>query len=395
MKKILFFITSLTFISLVSAQTVKNQSTAVAEKTKSEAKPVKEIMQGLLNVTSKIYPYIFSESKFTDKANESQIKPLLADFKQKAQELKTSQFAQSDDMKFRSAQLFDIVSEAESSFSGGFKNYSYWALRSSYNNCYSCHTDKSLPATAIKADVMKGASDFENAEYLFLVRNYSEAIPLYIKLIKNYPRNKVSEAQLQEITKKVFYYYVRIEQDDNKAIKMLDEVLISRRLPENIRKQLYTWNKFLEAKKAHPVVITKVESEQDIKNLIASYENLAKGLDQNHVQYVLSLETSHALFKQLESNKNKDLKPWLLYYSADLAKYNRTSMFDLTTELYLAECLEVYAGSDAAPKCLELYKDIKVKSQGSGGHVPKETFDQIKIYEDSISKAQKNKSKSK
>lgn len=383
MRKFLFLLLSAFLIFTANAQT------------KSEPKPVKEIMQDLLSVTNKIYPYIVTEAKYTNKANEAHIKPLLTEFKQKAQALKSSQFTQSDDMKFRAGQLFDIVSEAESSFSGGFKNYSYWALRSSYNNCYSCHTDKSLPATAIKADVMKGATDFENAEYLYLVRNYDEAIPLYIKLIKNYPRNKISEVQLQEMIKKVFYYYVRIEQDDTKAIKSLDEILISRRLPENIRKQLSTWNKFLEAKKTNPTTMTKIETEQDIKNLIASYENLAKDLDANHLQYVLSLETSHALFKRLENNKNKNLKPWLLYYSAEANKHNRTSMFDMTTELYLTECLEVYPASEAAPKCLDLYKDIKVKSQGSGGHVSKETFDQIKTYEEQILKSQKNKAQSK
>ena len=384
LNQIIMIALSLSISGFLSAQTKKE----------GVVKPIQPIMQDFFNVTTKLNPYLVSEDKFVDPKSDSELKMLLKEFKEKTIELKKNKLSKNDDMKYRVQQLTDTVTDAESSFNEGFKNYSYWALKASLNNCYSCHTDKSLPSTSLVSLTDKNTTDFQNAEFLFLVRNYTEAIPLFQKLIKEFPKNKISEKQLDESIKKIVFYLVRTEENDEKTLKMFDQILRNRKLAEENRRQLLAWEKYVKSKKESTTLNTDtIKDEVSLKLWITHRENLAASYGPMSRRYFIDLETNHFLFKLIEAQPNKDLKPWLLYYSADLQKYYRSSMFDMTSELYLTECIESYPESAAAQKCLDLYKEIKVESftGSSGTHIPKSTYDQIKKFEQSIKKAQSKK----
>ncbi len=286
------------------------------------------------------------------------------------------------------------MTDAESSFREGFKNYSYWALKASLNNCYSCHTDKSLPSTSLVALAEQKTTDFQNAEFLFLVRNYKESIPLFEKLIKEFPKNKITEKQLDESLKKIVFYLVRTEENDEKPLTTFDMILKNRKLPEENRRQFLAWEKYVKSKKQSTSLDYKsITDEVSLKQWVAHRDNLASSYGPASRRYFIDLETNHILFKLIESNPSKDLKPWLLLYSADMQKYYRASMFDMTSELYLTECIESYPQSAAAQRCLDLFKEIKVESftGSSGTHIPKSTYDQIKKFEQLIKKSQNQK----
>jgi len=361
---------------------------------KAEIKPIQPIMQEFYNLTTQLNPYLVNEDRFVNPKNEEELKKLLLEFKNKTIELKKNKLSQNDDMKYRVLQLTETVTDAESSFREGFKNYSYWALKASLNNCYSCHTDKSLPSTSLVALAEQKTTDFQNAEFLFLVRNYKESIPLFEKLIKEFPKNKITEKQLDESLKKIVFYLVRTEENDEKTLKTFDMILKNRKLPEENRRQFLAWEKYVKSKKQSTSLDYKsITDEVSLKQWVAHRDNLASSYGPASRRYFIDLETNHILFKLIESNPSKDLKPWLLLYSADMQKYYRASMFDMTSELYLTECIESYPQSAAAQRCLDLFKEIKVESftGSSGTHIPKSTYDQIKKFEQLIKKSQNQK----
>ena len=132
---------------------------------------------------------------------------------------------QADDMKFRIQQLSDGFTETEESFRNGAKDYSLWALKSTFNNCYSCHTQKNLPPTTFEPASSAHTSDFAKAEYLFLIRNYSEALPIYERLLSEYPKNKLSNENLKLSLNKLLYYSIRISQGGNQVVAIFENIL--------------------------------------------------------------------------------------------------------------------------------------------------------------------------
>lgn len=360
-------------------------------KTQQEVKPIQPIMQDFFNLTTRLNFYLVSEEKFIKSENEKEIQILLKDFKEKTIELKKNKLSQDDSMKFRVLQLADTVTDAESAFKEGFKNYSFWAIKASLNNCYSCHTDKSLPSTTLVSLKSSDTTDYQNAEFLFLVRNYKEAIPLFEKLVKDFPKTGLTSKQLDESLKRLLQYYVRTEQNPQTTLKSIDKLLMNKKLPQENKRQLLTWEKYFKANGSKKLEAIAVSSEVELKKWIEQREALALTYGTGSLRFVVDLETQHQLFKWLEATTDSHMKPWYLYYSADQSQYNRASMFDMTSELYLTECIEAYPSSSAAQQCLDLFKEIKVESftGSSGTHVPDSTYRQIKKFEELIKKNKK------
>lgn len=346
---------------------------------------VKVKMQEFLNITSKIQPYLLSKDEYLNVKNETEIQNILNQFTQKTQELKNEKMAKNDDMKFRVRQLSETVSEAEQSFKNGFKDYSFWILKSSFNNCYACHTQKSLISTQLNFENGNHkASDFSKADYLFLVRNYDQALPLFEKLVIEYPKNKLSVEDLQTSLRKILFYCVRVLHDDVKSIIIYDKLLKNSNLPESNRNTILAWKKYLSLKKYRIVEELFIKDQKKLEALINEREKISDMYNVSEQKMIVDLETSHFLFKLLEQTNDKKLKPWLLYWAAQIDKNYRTSMFDTTAELYLRECIETYKKDPVAKKCFQSFKEMKVAAftGARGTELPKSVELQINKYEE-------------
>jgi hypothetical protein len=340
-------------------------------------------MQEFYGLTAQIQPFILNKDEFMKEKNEANIQALLTSFAEKTEKLKTDKMAQKDDMKFRAKQLSEGLHEAEQSFKNGFKDYSYWVLKSSLNNCYSCHTQKSLIETPLDFSKDPKISDFSKADYQFLVRNYSEAIPMFENLIAGYPQNKLSTENLETSLHKLLFYCVRVLHDDIKTILIFEKLLRNKELPSVDRNNILAWKNYLGLKKYRIVEELFIKDQKKLDELMKEREKIAAHYKLSDQRMIVDLETSHFLFKMIEQTDQKNLKPWLLFWAAQIEKNYRTSMFDLTAELYLKECMEIYPKSKAAQNCLASYKEIKIDAYtGSRGtELPKSVEAELKKYE--------------
>ena len=349
---------------------------------------VKPVMQQFYALTNKMRPYLINKSEFMDSKNEAEIAKALSDFVENTKQLKNEKMAQSNDMKFRTKLLSEGLDEAEKSFKNGFKDYSFWALKASLNNCFSCHTQKSLGGTGYSFGDDSKTDIYSKAEFLFIVRNYAEATPLFEEILTKYPKNGVSVENLESSAQKLLFYAVRVSRDDSKTIKSFEKILKNSQLPASLRNDILAWKKYLNLRKYRIAEDMKITTPAQLEDFMTARSQIADQYKLSNQRTVVDLDTTHFLYQLVEQSEEKALKPWVMYWLATIEQDYRTSMFDLSAENYLKECIEKYSTEKVAQKCFDLYKEIQINSYtGSRGtDIPKSVSEQLKKYESLIKK---------
>lgn len=350
---------------------------------KAEIKPEMQKFYGLIE---RIQNYAFDKNEYMKKSNEAEIAAALKQFNETVHKLKAETMSSQDDMKFRLELLKDGLEQAESAFKESSKDYSYWALRSSLNQCYSCHTQKSLGGTSYKLSNKVKKSDYLKAEFLFVVRNYDESIPLFESVVAKYPKGSTLD-EVENAIQKLMFHAVRVKKDEMATLKQISRLAQNKELPRYIQNSFQAWKKYLEVKKYRVTEDQKLETPEQLEDFISDRNDLAGNYRLSNQRYLLDLDTTQKLFEVLSQTKDVKLKPWILYWLAYQEKDFQYTMFDNSAELYLRDCIENYPKSPAAKQCLQLYKDMMKDSfTGSRGtyipeSVQKKFFEYEKIIE--------------
>lgn len=349
---------------------------------------VKPHMQNFYLSAKQVSSYLVDKKEYVSEKNDKEIAQALTDFNQKIIKLKQENYSKTDDMKFRVKLLEDGLFEAEQSFKNGSKDYSFWVLKSTLNNCYACHTQKGLSATTYKFDLDKKYDGYSQADFLFLVRNYTESTEMFEKVILNYPENNISIENLENSIQRLLYYNVRVLKDDQKTLALFDRLSKNQKLPSSVRNDFLAWKKYLNVKKYRLAEEGQIKNAEDLEDFVLDRNQIAAHYKLSNQRYVVDLETSTFLYQLLENKKMTKLKPWILYWLAFQEKDYRLSMFDMSVDSYLKECIERYTKHPAAKKCFELYKELTIDSfTGSRGvDVPATVSDQLKKYENMVNK---------
>lgn len=345
---------------------------------KAELKPQ---MQGFYRVSEKISPYLIDKKLYLDEKNSQQIEEALAEFNQKVATIKKEKSLQSDDTKFRFKQLAEGFADAEASYKNGFKDYSYWVLKSSFNNCISCHTQKGLAATAYEPQFAPETKNYDKADFLFTIRNYREAVSLFEQIVSSYT-SAADVDQLESSVQKLLYYSVRVLRNDSESLALFNRLLQNKNLPLSVRIDLLAWKRYLSVSRYRIEDTIELNSAKEIQKFVEARESIASHYRLSGQRRIVDLETTQKLFDRLQQNPSNSLKPWLFYWLADFEKDNRMTMFDLSAENYLQECIERFSTNPAAKKCLDLYVEIQTEQfTGSRGtDIPTDVKKQVESY---------------
>lgn len=377
----LILLVSVSVIYVGAKEVVKS---GIEPETKLTPKPaVKPLMQGFYALIDKMQPYLVNKAEFMNDKNEKKIAQILIEFNEKTKSLKKDKMAQNDDMKFRARLLAEGLDEAEKSFNTGFKDYSFWALKASLNNCFSCHTQKSLGGTGYVFNKNTGHDIYARAEFLFIVRNYSEATPLFEEVLVKYPKNKISVEDLESSAQKLLFYSIRVSRDDIKTIKSFERILKNSRLPTSLRNDILAWKNYLNLRKYRIDEEQKIKNSKDLDDYMNARSEISEQYKLSNQRAAPDMDTTHFLYKLLEKPEGQNIKPWVLYWLATVEKDYRLSMFDLSAENYLKECIEKYSTEKVAKRCFNLYKEMQIVSYtGSRGtDLPKAVIEQLNKYE--------------
>ena len=153
-----------------------------------------QTMTKSLNAVVKLVPYISNELKYIDPKNKENINQHLHTLLQTFKGEKHNKDFKKIALAPSYSTIKEHLQETIDSFNSSYKDFSFAQARSITPLCLSCHnqipkeykSSFSLGIKKIKSERFK--TDFEYAEFLYLVRNYSHAEKYYLKVTKKQAR---------------------------------------------------------------------------------------------------------------------------------------------------------------------------------------------------------------
>lgn len=363
---------------------------------------VKTHMDQILQQIFTLKPYIVSPVEYSDPKNAETIQGALKKMVDLSEKVSHEGMIQKTGFAASSRALTQQLREAELVYRVGNKDYSLWMLRSTLSVCMSCHTQ--LPSTSTKFEFYNKdrflTKPFDEAEFLFIVRNYDKAMPLYDQVLAKYPDDGVTTEKAEKALSRKIYYFTRVKRDFGGLAKSLADNGKNKKLPDFMKKRI---NGLINAaKKEKDKTYPEFKSEQTAELRKYAQANLKDELDGDFEmtpeQDLKYLKTSSVLYKFLEQNPETTLKPEILYWlSFCERRYEETAFYSMP-EMYLKQCVLEHPESNIAPSCLKEYQELvsMAYTGSSGTHIPEDVEKEIQTMKDLVKKMNgKKKEKSK
>jgi hypothetical protein len=338
---------------------------------------VRDIMDQLMEQVFVLKPLIASKSSFNDPTNAPQISDALRNMVSLSRQVNHEERIRKTGFQVSGAILTQQLEEVETVFDMGNKDYALASLKSTLGVCMSCHTQ--LPAVSTKFTTENQtrvlADPFEEAEFLFLIRNFDTAMKLYGELIQGYPLNQVQPNDLEIALYREIYYYVRVARDMKGLSIALRGNSENQRLPERLQNQIKGFVAAVDAVKNEKYPYFTDVQGADLRSYAQAQlvEEVGGHFSLDSPEKVIAeLKRSSVLYEYLDANPQTPLKPDIFYWlSFGERRYLYPSLHSLPG-LYLKQCVLDYPQSPVAKKCFAEYEDIIiVLFTGSGGtHIP-------------------------
>ena len=223
-------------------------------------------MGELLTQMTLLKRFFVSEEKFTAKENEAEIDSHLKELSRLAKEAGHDPLLKTENFKFSRQVLEDHISETERIFRLGNKSYARWQLSSTLSVCMSCHTQ--VPMMSKNFGEFRGlkmfSSDFDQAEFLFAIRDFDKAIEYYDKIIDSFPKNLYRTDQVEKALQREVAYYSRIKRSPKDAIAKMKSHQKNPELPEYLKNDINAWNSQFELWQQQAAFDPKTASDAQI-----------------------------------------------------------------------------------------------------------------------------------
>jgi hypothetical protein len=346
---------------------------------------VRDVMDQLMQQVFILKPFIASEASFNDPANAARISDALQKMVSLSRQVNHDERIKGTGFQVPAALLTQQLEDVDTVFNKGSKDYALGNLRSTLGVCMSCHTQ--LPAVSTQFSTMNQSqvlsNQFEEAEFLFLIRNFDAAMKLYAELIQGYPLNKADPDDLEKAVYRQMFYYVRVARDMQGLSSMLRRNSANQQLPERLQNQIKDLITAVDAAQGDEYRHFTEAQEADLRNYAETQlsEELRGDFSMNSPENVIAaLKFSSVLYEYLDAHPTTPLKPDILYWlSFSERRYLYQSMYSLP-DLYLKQCVLDYPKSPVAKQCLAEYEAlITLGFTGSSGtHIPDDVWQELK-----------------
>jgi hypothetical protein len=343
----------------------------------SWAEPVrsqtKNSMNEFLQHLTKLKKYLVSDEAFQNPKNTSEISSELKAFSEAVTKTKHDPVLIQENFKFSREILEDHIAETERVFRLGKKSYARWMLGSTLGLCMSCHTQMPTPGFSFDAFTNSKffTSDFDQAEFLFAIKDFDKAATIYRRIVANFPTNNISSQQLEKCVRRPLIYRLRVRRDRQGAKNLINEFLNNKKLPEFVERDLKVWNeqltKWEKRKLPNPASASSREIKQFAeKNL--SLEANESSMDSLEPKFISNYIVSGILYEYLQKHPGSDATPDVLYWLAVVDREISHSFFYSLADMYLKECMLRFPQSPIAIRCYKEYESQMIFGySGSGG----------------------------
>ena len=359
-------------------------------KSKKTYRNTKEAMNEIFQSFINLLPYAANEMKFKDPKSEKYILGNLTRISQAfknskhLRDLKSPGFAPSYNV------VNDHLNHTLEAFSTKNKLFARTRLRATANICMSCHTQLSgnrKLSSSFKAinNVTRGdfESDYEFADFLFLVRNYNKAIRYFEKEIvnrikKNQSLKKIHNSNdahyidftIDKSIKKILTIYTKIYFKPEKARSVLTKYITYNGVPKKLQSDLKDWLKDLEGWEKQGFK-GRIKNEKELKGFISKHLSpIEKGSVGDGTFDIDLMVASGALYRFLNARPKTESTSEILYWLAVVDYRLNHSYFYSLGDIYLKQCITQFKSK----KCFDQYEDhIKFGYTGSAGvNIPPE-----------------------
>lgn len=257
--------------------------------------------------------------------------------------------------------LKDHIEKTQTAFERGEMDYVRMRLNGMGNLCASCHMQ------APKISDFKGyefviersrEASFANAEFLFTLRRYDEALDQYNTLFRTYPKSKITSDQLPEAYRHKIAIFARVLRDPNLAIKNLTEDLKNQDLPQDVRQNLESWIASLkdwQKEKVDPAKLTTPKLLEFITKNTPT--EMVRKIAPENPQLLTLLRLSGLLYERLYKEPNGKHAQETLYLLAKLERSLAPLYWYPMNEIYLKECVVKFPRQSFSKKCFDAYQE--------------------------------------
>lgn len=354
----------------------------------------KAVMNQVYESFIKLVPYIYSDkliSEGKDKKVQDEITLYLTDLQKAFKNAKHVNLLKIPGFKPSLETIDGHIQDTIDSVNSKSKVFAHARLKAMTALCVSCHSGISDKVArnafgdaiaSVKRDQFE--SDFQYANYLYLVRKFTEAKTHYEFAIRNAiakvdkaPKgalldDKVVNGDIYTSLRRVLSIFTKISLRPDRAIEFLNRYKNDKNISKYTRTDIELWIKSLEKWKSFDINSVKNINDFIAKNL-APLENSKDKVNTGEHDITL-LISSGVLTKYLNDNPKSDLTPTILYWLAVAERRLSTTYFFSLSDLYLKECMIQFPKSSIAKKCYQEYEDNVIfgYSGSSGTDIPLE-----------------------
>lgn len=364
-----------------AAEGAEGKSVAAAEK----SWPGK--MQKLESALQELLIDLSSDQRFRAKENFQKIEEHAQTFASLAHAVKTSTGEAPDadaSIAILSDQFASASNQALRALKSGQREYARTLLRTMTGYCISCHTRNATGPSfqaASAAPLLKSLKDVERADYYAAIRQFDQALSEYER-IASIPRKAESYSpEWERAVRSGLAIAIRVKKDPDRALRLVDRVLLSPTAPLYLKTQANQWKVNLSTWKLTPP--PKLASDEDrfkyaITLLAAAKSQQAYPADRS--ADVLYLRASAIVHDLLSASPNGPYAADALFLAGISYEVLRDSTpWDIQDFYYLA-CIAKAPHTERARQCFTRYEQsVYFGYTGSGGiQLPSDTLKQLK-----------------
>lgn len=348
----------------------------------------KAVMNQVYESFIKLVPYIYSDKLILegkDKKIQDELTLYLTDLQKAFKNAKHVNLLKIPGFKPSLETIDGHIQDTIESVNSKSKVFAHARLKAMTALCVTCHTGISEKVArnafgdaiaSVKRDQFE--SDFQYANYLYLVRKFTEAKTYYEFAIRaatskvdKAPKgalldDKVVNGDIYTSLRRVLSIFTKISLRPDRAIDFLNRYKNDKNISKYTRTDIELWIKSLEKWKNFDINSVKNINDFIAKNL-APLENSKDKVNTGDHDITL-LISSGVLTKYLNDNPKSDLTPTILYWLAVAERRLSTTYFFSLSDLYLKECVLQFPKSEIAKKCYQEYEDnVYFGYSGSSG----------------------------
>ncbi len=262
--------------------------------------------------------------------------------------------------------------------------------------CVGCHT-QDTQQNKIFSNVERSEfeNDYQYAEYLYVTRNYDDAVQYYMNYLTSL--QPANDEFIQAALRRILVIYSQIKKEPGKAIDKLQPFTQNAEISKSTRKDINEWILGLEDLKASSVL--DESSYKERQKYVEYYLNQLANHDVNYFatekDKVFYITLRGLLYEYLNAKPSQNDVPVILYWLAVCDRTLEYSFFDDLADIYLKECILTYSNHPYAKKCFQEYEAFMrfAYTGSSGTNLPSDIQQEIEVLKNIIQRSEQKSKK--